>query len=102
VVFSPQANYIDREIDRRLLAKLVPTFADTGCRVVSASDPPVVNSVFLTGADPLVVQPVASRYTDCAIPALLLFIIIIVTIIIVIQCSPPVGYSLFAITPKSK
>jgi hypothetical protein len=39
VVFSPQANYTDREIDRRLLAKLVPTFADRGCRVVSATDP---------------------------------------------------------------
>jgi hypothetical protein len=38
VVFSPQANYTDREIDRRLLAKLVPTFADRACRVVSATD----------------------------------------------------------------
>jgi hypothetical protein len=36
--------------DRRLSAKLVPTFADRGCRVVSATDPPAVNSVFLTGA----------------------------------------------------
>jgi hypothetical protein len=26
--------------DRRLSAKLVPTFADRGCRVVSATDPP--------------------------------------------------------------
>jgi hypothetical protein len=25
--------------DRRLSAKLVPTFADIGCRVVSATDP---------------------------------------------------------------
>jgi hypothetical protein len=39
VAFSPQANYTDRA-DRRLLAKLVPTFADRGCRVVSATDPP--------------------------------------------------------------
>jgi hypothetical protein len=31
--FSPQANYTDRA------AKLVPTFADRGCRVVSATDP---------------------------------------------------------------
>jgi hypothetical protein len=34
VAFSPQANYTDR----RLSAKLVPTFADRGCRVVSATD----------------------------------------------------------------
>jgi hypothetical protein len=27
-----------RPSDRRLLAKLVPTFADRGCRVVSATD----------------------------------------------------------------
>jgi hypothetical protein len=50
VAFSPQANYTDRATDRRLWAKLVPTFADRECRVVSATDPPVVNSVFLTGA----------------------------------------------------
>jgi hypothetical protein len=28
-----------RPSDRRLSAKLVPTFADKGCRVVSATDP---------------------------------------------------------------
>jgi hypothetical protein len=28
-----------RQSDRRLSAKLVPTFADRGCRVVSATDP---------------------------------------------------------------
>jgi hypothetical protein len=39
VVFSPQANYTDRSSDRRMLAKLVPTFADRVCRVVSATDP---------------------------------------------------------------
>jgi hypothetical protein len=39
-----------RPSDRRLSAKLVPTFADRGCRVVSATDPAAVNSVFLTGA----------------------------------------------------
>jgi hypothetical protein len=51
VVFSPQANYTDREIDRRLLAKLVPTFADREGVAWSAQRiPPVVNSVFLTGA----------------------------------------------------
>jgi hypothetical protein len=32
---SPRANYTDR----RLSEKLVPTFADRGCRVVSATDP---------------------------------------------------------------
>jgi hypothetical protein len=35
---------------RLLSAKLVSTFADRGCGVVSATDPPAVNSVFLTGA----------------------------------------------------
>jgi hypothetical protein len=39
VAFSPQANYTDRSSDRRLSAKLVPTFADGGCCVVSATDP---------------------------------------------------------------
>jgi hypothetical protein len=36
---SPQANYTDRPTDRSLSAKLVPTFSDRGCRVVSATDP---------------------------------------------------------------
>jgi hypothetical protein len=35
--FSPQANYTDS--DRRMSAKLMPTFADRGCGVVSATDP---------------------------------------------------------------
>jgi hypothetical protein len=39
VAFSPQANYTDRASDRRLSVKLVPTFADRGCRVVRATDP---------------------------------------------------------------
>jgi hypothetical protein len=39
VAFSPQANYTDGPSDRRLSAKFVPTFADRGCRVVSATDP---------------------------------------------------------------
>jgi hypothetical protein len=47
-ILSPQANYTDRLSDRRLLAKLVPTLADRGCRVVSATIPPtVVNFGFL-------------------------------------------------------
>jgi hypothetical protein len=37
---SPQAKYADRLSDRRLSAKLVPTVADRGCRVVSATIPP--------------------------------------------------------------
>jgi hypothetical protein len=41
---SPQANYIDRLSDCRLSAKLVPTLADRGCRVVSATIPPTVVS----------------------------------------------------------
>jgi hypothetical protein len=36
---SPQANYTDRLSDRRLPAKLVPTLADRGCHVVSATIP---------------------------------------------------------------
>jgi hypothetical protein len=37
---SPQANYTDRLSDRRLSAKLVPTSADRGCSVISATIPP--------------------------------------------------------------
>jgi hypothetical protein len=37
---SPQANCTDRLSDRHLSAKLVPTLADRGCRVVSATIPP--------------------------------------------------------------
>jgi hypothetical protein len=37
---SQEANYTDLLSDRRLLAKLVPTLADRGCRVVSATIPP--------------------------------------------------------------
>jgi hypothetical protein len=44
MVFSPQANYTDGEIDRRLLAKL------EGVAWSAERIPPVVNSVFLTGA----------------------------------------------------
>jgi hypothetical protein len=33
------ASELYRPSDRRLSAKLVPTFADRGCRVVSATDP---------------------------------------------------------------
>jgi hypothetical protein len=36
---SRQANYTDLPSDRRMSAKLVPTFANRGCRVVSATDP---------------------------------------------------------------
>jgi hypothetical protein len=36
---SESASELYRLSDRRLSAKLVPTFADTGCRVVSATDP---------------------------------------------------------------
>jgi hypothetical protein len=38
VAFSPHANYTDRAT-AALSAKLVPTFADRGCHVVSATDP---------------------------------------------------------------
>jgi hypothetical protein len=33
------ASLLYRPIDRRLSAKLVPTIADSGCRVVTAMDP---------------------------------------------------------------
>jgi hypothetical protein len=36
---SPHANYTDRLSDRRLSVKLVPTLADRGYRVVSATIP---------------------------------------------------------------
>jgi hypothetical protein len=36
---SPQAKYTDQLSDRRLSAKLVPTLADRGCRVVGATNP---------------------------------------------------------------
>jgi hypothetical protein len=48
---SPQANYTDRLSDRRLSAKLVPTLADRGCHVVSATIlPQSLISVFYIGA----------------------------------------------------
>jgi hypothetical protein len=34
-----KARQLTKPSDRRLSAKLVPTFADRGCRVVSATDP---------------------------------------------------------------
>jgi hypothetical protein len=36
---SAGAKYTDRPSDRRLSAKLVPTLADRGCRVVNATNP---------------------------------------------------------------
>jgi hypothetical protein len=42
---SPHANYTDRLSDRRLSAKLVPTLADRGCRVVSATIPPQLDTL---------------------------------------------------------
>jgi hypothetical protein len=36
---SPRANYADRPSDSRLSAKLLSTFADRGCHVVSVTDP---------------------------------------------------------------
>jgi hypothetical protein len=41
---SPRANYTDYH---RLSAKLVPSFADTGCHVVSVTDPYVLILGFL-------------------------------------------------------
>jgi hypothetical protein len=36
--FSPQSK-LYRQSDRRLSAKLIPTLADRGCRVISAMNP---------------------------------------------------------------
>jgi hypothetical protein len=44
--WTPQANYT-RPSDCRLSVKLVPTFADTECRVVSTTDPHGRSSRFL-------------------------------------------------------
>jgi hypothetical protein len=44
---SPQTNYTDRLSDRRLSAKLVPTLADRGCRVVSATNSTAVDFGFI-------------------------------------------------------
>jgi hypothetical protein len=44
--FGPRDNSTDRPSYRRLLAKLVPNFADR-CRVVSTTDSTVVNLSFL-------------------------------------------------------
>jgi hypothetical protein len=41
------ASILCQPSDRRFLAKLVPTFADRGRRVVRAMDPPVVGLGFL-------------------------------------------------------
>jgi hypothetical protein len=38
-IFIKQASELYRPSDRRLSAKLVPTLADRGCHVVSATDP---------------------------------------------------------------
>jgi hypothetical protein len=43
--FGPLANYAYR--GPPLVGEVVPTFADRGCRVVSATDPPVVSLGFL-------------------------------------------------------
>jgi hypothetical protein len=42
--FSPQANRLS---DCHLSAKLVPTFVDRGCRMVSARNPMAINLCFL-------------------------------------------------------
>jgi hypothetical protein len=44
------ASELYRPSDRRLSAKLMPTFVDRGCHVVSLTDPYAVLSVFYTGA----------------------------------------------------
>jgi hypothetical protein len=52
VVLSPLANYTDRAI----AAKLVPTLADRGCHVVSATSPSDRNFNFLD-LEPLLILP---------------------------------------------
>ena len=36
--FSQQVNYTDQPSDRGLSAKLVPTLADRGCRMINATN----------------------------------------------------------------
>jgi hypothetical protein len=47
--WSLSASELYRPSDRCMSAKLVPTFADRGCRVVSATDPQGSILVFQTG-----------------------------------------------------
>jgi hypothetical protein len=54
---SPRAKYADLR-DNRLSAKLVPTFADRGCRVVKATDPYAVFS--FCRPEPLLFLPSSS------------------------------------------
>jgi hypothetical protein len=44
------ASELYRSSDRRQSAKLVPTLVDRGCRVVSATSPPIVTSFSRPGA----------------------------------------------------
>jgi hypothetical protein len=48
-----------------LLGEVVPTFADRGCCVVSATDPPVVFSVFLTGAATIIYINITGFNANC-------------------------------------
>jgi hypothetical protein len=59
VVFSSLAKYTDRSSDRRRSAKLVPTLADRGCHVVSATTPSDHNFDFLD-PEPLLFLPSSS------------------------------------------
>jgi hypothetical protein len=52
---------IPRPSDRRLSAKVVPTFADRGCRVVSATDP---HGRILGFLDRKVAKNVFEKYVD--------------------------------------
>jgi hypothetical protein len=52
------ASELYRPCDRRLSAKLVPTFANRGCRVVSASDP--YSLILFSRPEPLLFLPSSS------------------------------------------
>jgi hypothetical protein len=49
-------NLLVRTSDRRSSAKLVPTFANSGCRVVNAADFPAINLGFLDGSHSFSIQ----------------------------------------------
>jgi hypothetical protein len=60
---SPRANYTDRPNNRRLSAKLVPTFSERGCHMVSVTDPYGRNLDFLDRSRYVFFQVAAQLYS---------------------------------------
>jgi hypothetical protein len=53
--------------DRRLLAKLVPTFADRGCHVISVTNPYAHNLGFIDLSGYFFFQVVPQLYSRCSV-----------------------------------